>query len=122
MKKAIPLIFFIGKSLANFTYSQNRIDFAIFKKERSLNNTYLLGIVPLLHLYMQKVTTYKIAKTLSCHSWNGDKTREKWCQSIYIVEIAVASRNSKDIVIYGNCNSPQFEDWKLLHTLSGVKN
>ncbi|KAM7455573.1 hypothetical protein BLSTO_03672 [Blastocystis sp. subtype 1] len=57
---------------------------------------------------MQPTTVCKVAKTVSCHCWNADRT-----------QIAIATRNSNDIFIYENCCSSRFEDWKLLHTLSG---
>lgn len=39
---------------------------------------------------------------------------------LIVIEIAIATRNSNDIFIYENCCSPRFEEWKLVHTLSGV--
>lgn len=41
-------------------------------------------------------------------------------RSLTVIEIAIATRNSNDISIYENCCSSRFEEWKLLHTLSGV--
>lgn len=36
------------------------------------------------------------------------------------VEIALATRNDNTIQIYTNCTSSKFENWKLIHTLTGV--
>lgn len=39
---------------------------------------------------------------------------------LILVEIALATRNDNTIQIYTNCTSSKFEDWKLIHTLTGV--
>ena len=57
---------------------------------------------------MQPIHIYKVAKSIACHCWNKDRT-----------QIALAVRSSNQILIYGNCSSSSFEDWKLLHTLRG---
>ena len=57
---------------------------------------------------MEPISVYKVAKTVACHCWNKDRT-----------QIALATRNSNTIQIYSNCASSKFEDWKLVHTLSG---
>lgn len=102
-------------------FSGNRGQFVqLSNRHISRITRYALGIFVLIGLDMQQTTVYKVSKTLSCHCWNGDRTRWKSIEFDNSVEIAVASRNSKDVLIYGNCNSPRFEDWKLLHTLTGV--
>ena len=57
---------------------------------------------------MQPVTVFKVAKTITCHCWNKDRT-----------QIALATRNSNDILVYETGKSSKFEDWKLIHTLIG---
>ena len=69
---------------------------------------------------MQPATAYKVAKTVSCHCWNGDRTRFPSLLGVIGVEVAIATRNSNDILIYENCSAARFEDWKLVHTLVGV--
>ena len=70
---------------------------------------------------MQPATAYKVAKTVSCHCWNRDRTRFPSLLGVTGVEVAVATRNSNDILIYENCSAPRFEDWKLVYTLVGVR-
>ncbi|KAK8796619.1 hypothetical protein WA588_000912 [Blastocystis sp. NMH] len=57
---------------------------------------------------MQAITVCKVSKSLSCHCWNKDKS-----------QVALATRNSNDIYVYNTCHSSNFENWKLIHTLSG---
>lgn len=69
---------------------------------------------------MQSTTVFKVSKTITCHCWNKDRTRFELIWIVDLVEIALATRNSNDILVYDKCNSSKFEDWRLIHTLTGV--
>ena len=81
---------------------------------------YPCTILFLIPLEMQPVTVFKVAKTITCHCWNKDRTRFELIELVNLVEIALATRNSNDILVYDTWKSSKFEDWKLVHTLTGV--
>lgn len=78
-------------------------------------------ILFLILLEMQPVTVFKVAKTITCHCWNKDRTRFELIELVNLVEIALATRNSNDILVYETGKSSKFEDWKLIHTLIGIR-
>lgn len=47
-------------------------------------------ILFLILLEMQPVTVFKVAKTITCHCWNKDRTRFELIELVNLVEIALA--------------------------------